>query len=78
MQKCKSEQEHKSGTEEKRMSISYDLKEQKVRKVPSRFSKEDRESFLAIAERASYEAVNCYTVMSLGCQSYITNRRFIR
>ena len=60
------------------LTVSYGLMEQKTRKVPVGFGKEDRESFLVIAERASFEAVNCYTVVSLGSQSYMTNRRFIR
>jgi hypothetical protein len=45
-----------------------------TRPVPDFFTEEDRKSFLAICLRAVCEEVNCYTVVSLGMQAYITNR----
>ena len=48
--------------------------QQAARQIPSFFTEEDRKSFLAIGSRAMCEEVNCYTVVSLGLQAYITNR----
>ena len=48
--------------------------QQAARQVPSLFTEEDRKSFLAIGSRAMCEEANCYTVVSLGLQAYITNR----
>lgn len=48
--------------------------QQAARQVPSFFTEEVRKSFLAIGSRAMCEEVNCYTVVSLGLQAYITNR----
>lgn len=48
--------------------------QQATRQVPSFFTEEDRKSFLAIGSRAICEEVNCYTVVSLGLQTYIINR----
>jgi hypothetical protein len=45
-----------------------------ARTLPDGFSQEDIQSFLAIGLRAASEAVNCYTVLSLGAQAYLTNR----
>jgi len=54
--------------------IDYGLRSYATRSMPSHLSDEDRESFLAIGQRAANEAVNCYTVLSLGMQAYIANK----
>ena len=46
-----------------------------TRNVPAEFDEEARESFLAIAVRSRTEAVNCYTLMSLGLQSHVAHTR---
>jgi len=51
------------------------VEQQATRQVPDFFTEEDRTSFLAIGLRATCEEINCYTVVSLGLQAYIANRR---
>ena len=58
------------------MSAGYRTTEPRV--VPAHFTEEDRRSFLAVAERAASEAVNCYTILSLGVQAYEANSVFIK
>ena len=42
--------------------------------VPGGFTDDGRAAYLAIARRAQVEAVNGYTVLSLGLQSYLSSR----
>jgi len=46
-----------------------------MREIPEGLTQEERKHFKAIAERAACEAVNCYTVLSLGCQAYEEKER---
>lgn len=46
-----------------------------MRDVPGVFEERDRKSYMAIAERAKVEAVNLYTIVSLGAQSFCENNR---
>lgn len=47
-----------------------------MREIPEGMTHEDRMSFEAIAMRAANEAVNCYTILSLGAQAYQEVRKF--
>ena len=51
-----------------------DIAEVVDRKMPDHFTQVDRDSFLKIAERATQEAVNLYTIASLGMQSFVCAR----
>ena len=53
-----------------------ELKKIQNRNVPMTFSEGDRTSYLAIASRACSEAVNMYTVISLGSQAYLQRCEF--
>ena len=49
-----------------------------MREIPEGLTQDERKHFKAIAERAACEAVNCYTVLSLGCQAYEEKERIGR
>ena len=51
--------------------LRSDISDVSTRKIPDEFTKEDRIAFLQIAERATQEAVNVYTIASLGMQMYV-------
>lgn len=58
-----------------RIALAGDVLLQEPRVVPSGFDDEARESFLAMAARARTEAVNCYTLVSLGLQAHVAHAR---
>ncbi len=51
-----------------------DIPEVVDRKIPDHFAQVDRNAFIQIAQRATQEAVNLYTIASLGMQSFVCAR----
>ena len=56
----------------------YTLEVVRLREVPASFKQPDRVAYLAIADRAANEAVNCFTLLSLGVQSFVEKDRLFR
>jgi len=55
--------------------VRFGAVEQKKRVIPSHFDQDARDSYMAIATKARSEAVNLYTILSLGGQSHVANTR---